>query len=213
MIRLIVADDHIVMREGLSSLLEDEPDLKVVGQASNGHEALDLIRQHLPDIALLDIAMPGMSGLEVATQCAALHPQIKILFLTMHEEDTFFFAALRVGAAGYVLKGAPSKELLDAIRAVHAGGVYLTPKLAGALVHDYLSGQPGPPARDLLTPREREIVALIGKGLSNQDIAKRLTLTVNTVKTHRQRIYEKLNLNNRASLLEYARKQGLLPGG
>ena len=212
MIRLIVADDHVVMREGLAGLLEDEPDIIVVGQASNGHEALDLIRQQHPDIALLDITMPDMSGLEVASQSAAYLPKVKILFLTMHEEDAFFFAALRVGAAGYVLKGAPSKELLNAIREVYNGGVYLTPKLAGALVHDYLVGHPIAPVSDQLTIREREIVTLIGQGLSNQDIAERLTLTVNTVKTHRKRIYEKLNLNSRSSLLEYARRQGLLPG-
>jgi two-component system response regulator NreC len=212
MIRLIVADDHVVMREGLVALLKDEPDLKVVGQASNGREALDLIRHHRPDVALLDITMPDMSGLEVASQCAAYLPQVKILFLTMHEEDTFFFAALRVGAAGYVLKGAPSRDLLNAIREVHGGGVYLTPKLAGALVHDYLADHPITPANELLSRREREIVVLIGQGLSNQAIAQRLTLTVNTVKTHRKRIYEKLDLNSRTSLLEYARRQGLIPG-
>jgi two-component system response regulator NreC len=212
MIRLVVADDHVVMREGLIGLLEDEQDFKVVGRASNGREAVDLIRQQRPDIALLDITMPEMSGLEVAKQCAASVPQVKILFLTMHEEDSFFFAALRVGAGGYILKGASSGELLSAIRLVHAGGVYLTPKLAGALVHNYLAGQPSPMPQDPLTPREREIVVLIGQGLANQAIAERLSLTVNTVKSHRQHIYEKLGLNSRASLLEYARRQGLLPG-
>jgi two-component system response regulator NreC len=211
MIRLIVADDHVVMREGLVALLEDQPDLRVVGQASNGLEAVALIRQQRPDVALLDITMPDMSGLEVASQCAAYRPQLKILFLTMHEEETFFFAALRLGAAGYVLKGAPSQELLGAIRAVHAGGVYLTPRLAGGLVHDYLERHPLSFPHDVLTPREREILALIGQGLTNHDIAQRLTLSINTVKTHRLRIYEKLDLNNRAGLIDYARRQGLLP--
>jgi DNA-binding NarL/FixJ family response regulator len=212
MIRLIVADDHVVMREGLAGLLADEPDIQVVGQASNGREALALIRQQHPDIALLDVTMPDMSGLEVASQCATHLPKVKILFLTMHEEDTFFFAALRVGASGYVLKGGSSRELLNAIHEVHSGGIYLTPKLAGALVHDYLADHPNPPASELLTPREREIVVLIGQGLSNQAIAERLTLTLNTVKTHRKRIYEKLDLHSRTGLLEYARRQGLLPG-
>jgi two-component system response regulator NreC len=212
MIRLIVADDHIVMREGLVALLNDEPDLRVVGQASNGREALDLIRQHQPDIALLDITLPDMSGLEVASQCATMAPQVKILFLTMHEEGAFFFAALRVGAAGYVLKGAPSRELLNAIRDVHAGGVFLTPRLAGALVHDYLAERRPSPANEQLTPREREIVVLICRGLSNKAIAERLTLAVDTVKTHRKHIYEKLDVHSRASLMDYAREQGLLPG-
>jgi len=211
MIRLIVADDHVVMREGLASLLEDEPDICVVGQASNGREALELIRQQHPDIALLDITMTDMSGLEVASHCATFMPKVKILFLTMHEEDAFFFAALRVGAAGYVLKGSPSKELLNAIREVISGGVYLTPKLAGALVHNYLADHPIVPAGDQLTSREREIVILISQGLSNQAIAERLTLTINTVKTHRKNIYEKLDLNSRSDLLEYARRQGFLP--
>jgi len=211
MIRLIVADDHVVMREGLASLLEDEPDICVVGQASNGREALELIRQQHPDIALLDITMTDMSGLEVASHCATFMPRVKILFLTMHEEDAFFFAALRVGAAGYVLKGSPSKELLNAIREVISGGVYLTPKLAGALVHNYLADHPIVPAGDQLTSREREIVILISQGLSNQAIAERLTLTINTVKTHRKNIYEKLDLNSRSDLLEYARRQGFLP--
>jgi two-component system response regulator NreC len=212
MIRLIVADDHVVMREGLVALLNDEPDLRVVGQASNGREALDLIRQHQPDIALLDISMSDMSGLEVASQSATFAPQVKILFLTMHEEDAFFFAALRVGASGYVLKGAPSRELLNALRAVHAGGVFLTPSLAGALVHDYLADRRSSLAHEQLTPREREIVVLICRGLSNRAIAEQLTLAVDTVKTHRKHIYEKLDVHSRASLLEYARGQGLLPG-
>lgn len=210
LIRLIIADDHVVVREGLVALLEDEPDLTVVGQAGTGREAVTLASQHRPDIALLDIAMPDMNGLEATRQIAAERPEVNVLILTMHEEEAFFFEALRVGAAGYVLKGAGSEELLSAIRAVYEGGVYLPPKLAGGLVRDYLEHQPQPPLDDPLTLREREVLALIAQGLTNRDIAERLTLSINTVKTHRLHIYRKLDLHDRAGLVDYALRRGLL---
>jgi two-component system response regulator NreC len=210
-IRLIIADDHILVRQGLVVLLEDEPDLKVVGQANTGQEALALIRQHRPDIALMDITMGDMTGLEATRRGKAALPELNIVILTMHEEEAFFFEALRAGAAGYVLKGAPSEELLAAIRAVHEGGVYLPPKLAGHLVEDYLSRYPEPdPLSEKLTTREGEVLALIAQGLTNTEIARRLTLSLNTVKTHRLRIYQKLNLRDRADLVNYALQRGLL---
>ncbi len=209
-IRLILADDHAVMREGLAALLEDEPDLKVVGQAGSGRQAMTLIRQHRPDIVLLDITMPDMTGLDVARQIVAKSLEVKILILTMHEEEAFFFEALRSGAAGYVLKGVQSEELIGAIRIVHEGGVYLPPLLATRLVQDYLERHPQPPIDDPLTSREREILALIARGLSNRDIADQLTLSINTVKTHRLHIYQKLNLRDRAGLIEYALRRNLL---
>jgi two-component system response regulator NreC len=210
-IRIVIADDHIVVREGLAALLEDEPDFKVIGQASTGAEAIALIRHRRPDIALLDISMSDMTGLEVARRCKPELPEVQIIILTMHEEEAFFFEALRIGASGYVLKGAPSDELLSAIRAVHEGGVYLPTKLAGFLVRDFLSRQSQAASLDdTLTPREREILALIAQGLTNSEIANRLTLSLNTVKTHRLRIYQKLDLPDRASLVNYALRQGLL---
>jgi two-component system, NarL family, response regulator NreC len=209
-IRLIIADDHAIMREGLVALLEDEPDLRVVGQAGGGLEAVALVRQQQPDIALLDITMPGMNGLEVTRRLVAEQPEVKILILTMHEEEAFFFEALRAGAAGYMLKGASSEELLGAIRAVYEGGVYLPPQLAGGLVQDYLTHQPQRPAHDPLTPREREVLTLIAQGLSNTEIAEQLVLSLNTVKSHRLRIYQKLNLHDRSELVAYALRRGLL---
>jgi two-component system response regulator NreC len=209
-IRLIIADDHIVVREGLVALLEDEPDLKVVGQAGSGREAVRLAHQHRPDIALLDISMPDGNGLEAARRIGGELPEVKILILTIHEEEAFFFEALRAGASGYVLKGAGSEELLSAIRAVHEGGVYLLPKLAGSLVQDYLKHHPSMPADDPLTPRELEVLALIAQGFSNREIAEQLTLSLNTVKTHRFHIYQKLDLRDRAGLIQYALRQGLL---
>jgi len=209
-IRLIIADDHAVVREGLAAMLEDEPDLQVVGLVGTGREAVALARQQQPDIALLDITMPDMNGLEATRQLMAAQSMVKVLILTMHEEEAFFFEALRAGAAGYVLKGAGSEELLSAIRAVHEGGVYLPPKLAGGLVRDHLERYPQPPLDDPLTLREREILTLIAQGLTNRDIAQRLTLSLNTVKTHRLHILQKLNLHDRAELIDYALRRGLL---
>jgi DNA-binding NarL/FixJ family response regulator len=211
-IRLIIADDHTVVRDGIAALLEDEPDLKVIGRASSGQEALALIRACQPDIALLDITMGDMTGLEAARQITAISLTVNIIILTMHQEEAFFFEALRSGAAGYVLKGSPTAELMLAIRAVYDGGVFLPPQLARGLVQDYVAHSPQPAFDDSLTSREREILALIAQGLSNRDIARRLTLSMNTIKTHRLHIYQKLNLSDRASLVNYALRQGLLNG-
>lgn len=210
LIRILIADDHTVMREGLAGLLEDEPDLTVVAQAGSGREAVVLAGRHRPDLALLDITMPEMSGLDAARQIAAELTVTKSLILTMHDEEAFFFEALRAGAAGYVLKGVPSEKLLTAIRAVHEGGVYLPPALAGCLVREYLDRRPAPPEDDPLTAREREVLTLIAHGLTNSEIAERLTLSVNTVKTHRRNIYQKLDIHNRAALIEYALRRDLL---
>jgi len=209
-IRLLVADDHALVREGLVALLEDEADMEVVGQAESGEEAFTLAQQHQPDVVLLDITMPKRNGLEVAAQITRDLPTVKSLIVTMHEEEAFFFAALRAGAAGYVLKGSDSEELFNAIRAVHRHGIYLSPKLAGSIVRDYLEHHPDEPLEDTLTAREREILALIAQGFSNVMISRRLSLSLNTVKTHRQRIYRKLNLSDRAQVVAYAIRRGIL---
>jgi two-component system response regulator NreC len=209
-IRIILADDHAIMREGLTALLADEPDLQVVGEAGTGREALSLIHRHQPDLALLDITMPDMTGLEVTAQVTAALSEVKVLILTMHEEEAFFFEALQAGASGYILKGVHSEELINAIRAVYTGGIYLPPQLVSSLVQDYLSRHPQLPPDDPLTPREVEILALLAQGLSNRDIAEQLMLSQNTVKTHRLHIYQKLDLHDRAELITYALRHGLL---
>lgn len=210
-IRLLIVDDHTIVRQGLIALLEDEADLRVVGQAGSAQEALALMEACRPDVVLLDITLPDLSGLEVTRRIVQTWPGVRVLILTMHEEEAFFFEALRAGAAGYVLKGADSEELLYAIHAVYEGGVYLPPKLAAALVRDYLNQQFRPFLEEIpLTPREQTILRLIAQGLTNRQIAERLSLSLNTVKTHRQHLYEKLGLHRRSDLVAYALRRGLI---
>lgn len=209
-IRLIIADDHILIRQGLVALLADEPDFLVVGQTGTGREVVTLARQHRPDIALVDIAVPPMSGLEATRCCKAEFPELKIINLTIHEEKLYFIEALRAGASGYFLKGASARELIGAIRSVYAGGIYLPPQLAGQLVQDVWFSVPAPPRMSRLTPREREVLALVAQGLSNHDIAERLVLSPHTVKTYCLRIYQKLALRNRNDLVKFATRMGLL---
>ena len=209
-IQIIIADDHILVREGLSTLLNEEPDISVVAQASTGTEAIYLVRQLCPDIAILDITMPDMTGLEATRQITTEFPETIVIILTMHEEEAFFFEALRAGASGYLLKGARSEEFLNAIRVAHKGGIYLQPALTRVLVEDYLERQPQTPLENPLTPREFEVLELIAGGLTNPMIAEQLSVSVHTVKSHRARIYEKLNVNDRAKLIAYAQRHGLL---
>ncbi len=209
-VRVVVADDHAVVRAGLVALLAEESDITVVGAAATGTQALELARRHRPDLALLDITMPGLSGLDVAKVLAKEMPETRVLILTMHEEEAFFFEALRSGAAGYILKGAHGDELLAAVRAVCAGGVVLPPKLAPVIVKDFLEHQAPHGPSDDLSPREREVVTLIARGLSSREIAEHLTVSLNTVKTHRAHIYNKLNITDRSKLIEYAIRHGLL---
>jgi DNA-binding NarL/FixJ family response regulator len=209
-IRVVIADDHAIVLDGLAALLSDEPDIEVVGTATDGRQALALVREHEPDLALLDITMPEMTGLEVARAVSDTLPAVRVLVLTMHEEEAFFFEALRSGAAGYLLKGAQADDLVAAIRAVSAGGIVLPPALAPAIVQDFLDRQPDREALSGLTPREREVVTLIARGLTGSEIAERLTVSLNTIKTHRSHIYAKLNVEDRSQLIDYAIRHGLL---
>jgi len=209
-IRVLLADDHAIVREGVRLLLNAQPDIEVVGEASNGEQALALARTLAPDIVLMDIGMPGMNGLEATQALKAAQPQTNILVLTMHEGEDYFFRILAAGASGYLLKGASSGELLSAIRAVHAGGVYLYPTMAKKLMGDYLKGQKVGSERDPLTPREREVLKLIAEGKTNREIAEELVLSQNTVQTHRLHLMEKLNLHNRTELIKYAMRRGLI---
>lgn len=212
-IRVLLADDHAIVREGVRMILEAQPDMEVVGEVADGREAVEQARQLSPNVVLMDIAMPGMSGLEATAAIKKELPEVQVLALTMHDDYDHFFQILHAGASGYVLKGASSADLLAAIRAAREGGVYLHPSVARDLVADYLKRmEPGEEkARyDGLSEREREILKLVAEGRTSQQIADELFLSVHTVQTHRAHIMEKLNLHNRAELIRYALRKGII---
>jgi two-component system response regulator NreC len=212
-IRILIVDDHTIVREGVRILLEAQPDMQVAGEAADGQAAIALVRELQPAIVLIDIAMPVLNGLEATRAIKREFPQIQVIGLTMYESDEYFFQLLDAGASGYVLKKAASGDLLAAIRAVHAGDVFLYPSVARRLVSDYMtrvkSGEEKT-SYDGLTAREREVLKLIAEGHTNQAIADKLIISPSTVQTHRTRIMQRLNLQTRAELIQYARRKGLL---
>jgi two-component system response regulator NreC len=211
-VRVLIADDHTIVRSGVRLLLQAEPDIEVVGEALNGDEALALAESLQPDVVLMDIAMPDMDGLEATRQIKARFPDMHVLVLTMHRSDEYFFEMLKAGASGYVLKGAETNELIGAIRAVARGEVFLYPTMAKQLLQDYLNrlkegtGLPQP----TLTPREREILRLLAEGYSNKEIAERLIVSPSTIHSHRTNLMRKLDLSSRHDLIRYARERGLI---
>ncbi len=212
-IKVMVVDDHTIVREGVHILLETQPDIEVVGEAADGQEALVRARELQPEIALVDIAMPGLNGLELTRALKRDLPQVHVIILTMYESDEYFFQVLDAGASGYVLKKGASADLVAAIRAVHSGDVFLYPSVARRLVSDYLARvKTGEEQNsyDGLTPREREVLKLIAEGYTNQAIAEKLVISASTVQTHRTRIMQRLNLHNRVELIQYAVRKGLL---
>lgn len=212
-IRLLLADDHAVVRSGLRLLLEAQPDLAIIGEAENGEEAIRRTAELQPDVVLMDIEMPGMNGIEAARRIKAQSPGTSVLALTMYEDDQYFFEMLRAGASGYVPKRAAPDELASAIRAVSRGEVFIHPSLAGRLVQDYLQRRDvevQEPAAGDLTPREQEVLTLIAQGLSNNEIADQLVISAKTVDRHRENIMRKLNLHNRVDLVKYALRKGLI---
>ena len=210
-IRVLIADDHIIVRSGLRLLLEAEPDIEVVGEALEGGEALNLVEKHLPDVVLMDIAMPGMNGLEATRQIKASWPQVNVLVLTMHRSDEYFFEMLKAGASGYILKGAETSDLIHAVRVVGRGEVFLYPTIAQKLVKDYLNlVQWGEESGSSLSSREKEILRLLGEGYSTKEIAEELVISQSTVHTHRSNLMTKLGLSNRRELIQYARQRGFM---
>ncbi len=212
-IRLLLVDDHTLVRQGIRSLLETQDDMEVVGEASGGHEAIAMAKDLRPDVILMDLAMPDMNGMEATRQIKKQHPDVQVLALTMHSTDDYLFRALESGASGYVLKEADAAELATAVRAVHAGGAYIYPPLAKRLVEQFLlrigSGEERT-SYGSLTSREQDILRFIGDGLTNEEIAEQLVLSVHTVQTHRSNIMKKLGLHNRAQLVTYAARVGLI---
>ncbi len=213
MIRVVVVDDHTLMRQGLVGLLDDEPDIEVIGQAGDISSARKTIEAMSPDMILMDLGLPDGSGLDLTAELTNADPGMRVLVVTMHERDDYLFQALRAGASGYVLKGAEIQELLTAVRTVAGGETYIDQSLTGKLVADYLSRLEGGEDRtqfDGLTEREREVLTLIADGLTSVGIGERLFLSPHTVQTHRDHIMTKLDLHSRVELTKYAIRKGLI---
>lgn len=212
MIRLVLADDHEMVRDGLARLLEDENELQVVGTASNGLEAVRLVERIKPDILITDLMMPGINGLEVTRQLIQRMPELKIIILSMHADEAYVLEALRNGARGYVLKESSRTDLVRAIGEVMAGRRYLSAPLSERAIETYLSAgqQSSGDPYERLTTREREIFQLLAEGYKNSDIANRLSVSVRTVETHRANIMEKINVRNQAEITRYAYQRGIL---
>jgi len=211
-IRILIADNHTLVREGLRALLLAHDDLEVVAEAATGREAVDGALRLRPDVVLMDIGMPELDGLTATRRIVGANPSIRILVLTVHDSVDYFYRALEAGASGFLVKDTASSALVIAVRAVHEGGVFLYPPLAKRLVEDYLQRVSSGEERSTyskLTHREREILAMIGTGHTNQEIAAQLALSINTVQTHRSHIIDKLDLHSRAELMRYAMRVGL----
>jgi len=207
----LIADDHTIVRSGVRLLLDAEPEFKVVGEARDGSEAIQMVELLHPDVVLMDIAMAGMDGMESTRQIKARWPEVNVLVLTMHRTDEYFFEMLKAGASGYVLKGAHPSELIQAVQVVGRGEVYLYPTMASHLVHDYLNKtQKGSEDNLTLSPREREILNLLAEGYSSKEIAEKLVISQSTVHTHRGNLMSKLGLGSRRELIQYARDHGLI---
>lgn len=211
-IRLVLADDHEIVRAGLRMLLESQPDMEIVAEASCGLEAIELARLHEPDVLLMDITMPDMSGIETTRRLKTCCPSVKVLALTIHEEENYLFQMLDAGASGYVPKRAAPDDLLRAIRTVHRGEVFLHSSMASVLVKDFLQrgGATGGAELSALSAREQQVLRLIAEGLTNKQIGQTLGISPKTVARHRDNITQKLNLSSRAELTRYAIQKGLI---
>jgi DNA-binding NarL/FixJ family response regulator len=205
-IRILIADDHTLLRNGICALLEDEPDIVIVGEASDGREAVRLAGQFKPNVVLMDIAMPLLNGLEATRQIKREHPEINVLVLTMYDNEEYFREMLEVGASGYIIKRAAASELVSAIRAVYKGEAVLSPAITRLLLEDYLSHDSHNEKDDpnALSSREREVLQLIAEGKTSREIAEILNLAIKTVQSHRTSLMQKLDLHDRGDLIKYA---------
>jgi DNA-binding NarL/FixJ family response regulator len=211
-LRIVLADDHAVVREGLRALVNAQPDMRVVGEAVDGEGAWRAARELSPDVLVMDLSMPVLGGAAATARVRRDCPAVKVLALTVHEEPLYLTQLLRAGASGYVLKRAAAAELVRAVRTVAAGGTYIDPSLAGVVVEGYLDARAAAehPAQDTLSEREREVLVRIARGFSNKEIAAELGLSVKTVETYKGRMAEKLDLRSRVDIVRYAAGQGWL---
>jgi DNA-binding NarL/FixJ family response regulator len=209
-IRVLVADDHAIVRQGICVLLAQYAGIRVIGQVSTGAQTLEQVSQLQPDVVLMDISMPGMDGLEATREIKTRWPKTQVVVLTQHESEEYVFPLLKAGASGYVLKKAGGDELVEAIRVVSGGGTFLDPSIAQRVVEHALQAPDENSPAPRLTERESEVLRLIAEGLSTREIAEALKLSVNTVITHRSNIMEKLDVHNRAELVKYAIRKKLI---
>jgi DNA-binding NarL/FixJ family response regulator len=208
---VLLADDHVLVRHGLRLVVDEQPDLEVVAEAGDGAEALALgLADERLDLAILDVAMPRLTGIQAARQLVAQRPRLRVLILSMHDNEQFFFEALRAGAAGYVLKSAAHEDLVEACRAALRGEPFLYPRAAAALIREYLERGPEHAPEDALTARESEVVKLIAEGFTSREIAGVLSISEHTVERHRANVLGKLGLRDRVALTRYAVRRGLI---
>ena len=213
LIRILLADDHTVMRRGLRLLLESQPGFSVVAEAGDGRQAVEQAEATKPDVAVVDIAMPNLSGIEAAQRIATVLPQTAIVILSMHSDESYVLRALKVGAKGYLLKDSAEGDLIDAINAVHQGKTFFSPEISKMLVEDYvreIRTRGSEDSYDLLTAREREVLQLLAERKSNKEIALALNLSIYTIETHRRNLQEKLNLHSLADLILYSVRKGVI---
>jgi DNA-binding NarL/FixJ family response regulator len=212
-IRILLADDHTVVRKGLRLLLESQPGFDVIADACDGRETVALAEQHLPDVVVLDVAMPILNGIEAARQISSKFPSTAIVFLSMHSDEGYVLKALKSGARAYLLKDSAEHDLIAAIKAVCEGKAFFSPAISKMLVEDYVRQMRARDVEDsyeLLTTREREVLQLLAEGKSNKDIASLLSLSLYTIETHRSNIFQKLNLHSSAELILYAIRKGVI---
>ncbi|MEV0705411.1 response regulator transcription factor [Saccharopolyspora sp. NPDC050389] len=209
--RILLADDHALVRRGVRLILDNEPDLVVVAEAGDGAEAIEKARTDEPDLAILDIAMPRLTGLQAAVQLSSLQPDLRILILTMYDNEQYFFEALKAGASGYVLKSVADRDLVEACRAAMRGEPFLYPGAITALIRNYLDhAGDGEPTAKTITRREEEILKLVAEGHSSKEIADLLVISTKTVERHRANLLQKLGLRDRLELTRYAIRTGLI---
>jgi two-component system, NarL family, response regulator NreC len=211
-IRVVVADDHAIIREGLQVMLGNQPDMEVVGIAVNGREAIRIVDEHQPDVAVLDISMPELNGIEAIQQISPRHPQLKVIVLSIHESKPYVYRALKAGAKGYLIKETAGREVVDAVRAVQRGERYLSQRIVDLLASESFQKlesliEVGP--LEMLSPREREILQLVAEGQTSQEIAERLSISSKTVDTYRSRLMQKIGVKDMAGLVKFAIQHGV----
>lgn len=213
-IRVLLADDHTIVRQGLRALLDSQEDIEVVGEAEDGRQAFEKTKELVPDVVVIDITMPNLNGIEATRQIKKLNPEIKVLVLTVHDNEEYIHQILQAGASGYLLKESAVTDLVSAINAVKKGGIFLSPAISKVVVKDYIrhaeEGTGDFDSLNILTNREREVLQLIAEGHTNREVAHLLKLSVKTVDVHRSHIMEKLNIHDVTGLVKYSIRKGLI---